>query len=77
MNDRGSIPGRSSGKNFIVTTASRQDLGPTQPSVEWVLGAVSPSINRPGREAGHLPPSSADVKNGWSYTSTLPCVSTT
>jgi hypothetical protein len=27
-------------------------------------------IKRPGREADHSPPSSAEVKNVWSYTST-------
>jgi hypothetical protein len=27
---------------------------------------------RPGREADHSPPSSAEVKNAWSYTSALP-----
>jgi hypothetical protein len=26
----------------------------------------------PGRKADHSPPSSAEVKNAWSYTSTLP-----
>jgi hypothetical protein len=31
---------------------------------------VSPGVKRPGREANHLPPSSAEVKNAWSYTST-------
>jgi len=27
---------------------------------------------QPGREADHSPPSSAEVKNAWSYTSTPP-----
>jgi hypothetical protein len=27
-------------------------------------------VKLPGREAGHSPPSSAEVKNAWSYTST-------
>jgi len=27
-------------------------------------------IKRPGREADHSPPSSAEVKNAWRYTST-------
>jgi hypothetical protein len=30
-----------------------------------------PGVQRPGREADHSPPSSAEVKNAWSYTSTL------
>jgi hypothetical protein len=28
-----------------------------------------PGVKRPGREADHSPPSSAEVKNAWSYTS--------
>jgi len=32
----------------------------------------SSGIKRPEREAGHLPPSSAEVKNAWSYTFTPP-----
>jgi hypothetical protein len=40
-------------------------LGPTQPPIKWV-------IKRPGRETVYSPPSSADVKNAGSYTSTPP-----
>jgi len=29
-------------------------------------------VERPGREAGHKAPSGVEVKNAWSYTSTLP-----
>jgi hypothetical protein len=29
-------------------------------------------VQRPGREAHHSPPSNAEVKNEWSYTSTPP-----
>jgi hypothetical protein len=31
-----------------------------------------PGVKRPGREVNHLPPSSAEVKNVWSHTSTPP-----
>jgi hypothetical protein len=31
-----------------------------------------PGVKRPVREADHSLPSSAEVKNAWSYTSTLP-----
>jgi hypothetical protein len=31
-------------------------------------------LRRLGHKADHLPPSSAKVKNVWSYTSTHPCV---
>jgi len=33
-------------------------------------GGSFPSVKRPEREADHLLPSSAKVKNGWKYTST-------
>jgi len=50
---------------FLFTTVSRTALEPTQHP-----GALSPEVKRPGREAPHSPPSSAEVKNAWSYTST-------
>jgi hypothetical protein len=55
---------------FPFITASRTALRPTQPPIQWVPGALSLRVKRPGREVGHLPPSSAEVKNAWSYTST-------
>jgi hypothetical protein len=55
---------------FLFTTASRLALGPTQPPIQWVSRALSLRVNRPGREADHSPPSSAQVKTSWSYTST-------
>jgi hypothetical protein len=55
---------------FFFTTASRPALGPTQPPVQLVPGALSLGVKRPGREHDHSPPSSAEVKNAWSYTST-------
>jgi hypothetical protein len=48
---------------FLFTTASRTVLGPTQPLIQWVAGALSPGIKRPGREADHSPPSSAEAKD--------------
>jgi hypothetical protein len=47
----------------------RMALGSIQPSIQWVPGALSLGVKRPGREADHSPPSSAEV-NVWSYTST-------
>jgi hypothetical protein len=29
-----------------------------------------PGVKRPGSEVDHLPPFSAEIRNGWSYTST-------
>jgi hypothetical protein len=47
---------------FLFTTASRTALRPTQPPIQWVQGALSLGIKRPGHEADHSPPSSAEVK---------------
>jgi hypothetical protein len=55
---------------FPFTTMSRLALGPTQPPVQCVPGVLSLEENRPGCEADHSPPSSVEVKNAWSYTST-------
>jgi len=56
---------------FLSATAvSRPALEPTQPPMQWVPAALSLGLKWPGREADHSPPSSAQVKNTWSYTST-------
>jgi hypothetical protein len=44
--------------------------GPTQPPIQWIPGALSLGVERPGCEADHSPPSSAEVQNSWRYTST-------
>jgi hypothetical protein len=38
---------------FLFITASRTVLGPTQPPIQWVLGALSLGVKRPVREADH------------------------
>jgi hypothetical protein len=35
-------------------------------------GDLSPEVKRPGLEADHSPPTSAEVKKMWIYTSTPP-----
>jgi hypothetical protein len=47
---------------FLLTTASRTALGLTQPPIQWVAGALSLGVKRPGREDDSSPPSSAEVK---------------
>jgi hypothetical protein len=62
--DRGSrlrFPGGGLGI-FLFTTASRTALEPTQPPIQWVPGAPSLGVKRPGREVDHSPPSSVEVK---------------
>jgi hypothetical protein len=41
----------------------RPALRPTQTPIQWVPGALSLGVKRPGREADHSPLSSAEVKN--------------
>jgi hypothetical protein len=53
--------------NAIVDTVF---IWPTQPPIQWVLGALSPGVKRQWREADHSPPASAEVKKIWIYTST-------
>jgi hypothetical protein len=57
---------------FPFTTAFRTALGHTEPPIQWVRGAPSLEVKRPGREADRSPPSSAEIKNAWNYTSTPP-----
>jgi hypothetical protein len=47
---------------FLFTTASRMAVVPTQPPIQFVLGAFSLGVKWPGREADHSPPSSVEVK---------------
>jgi hypothetical protein len=67
---RSSSPGRV--KNFLFSTSSRPVLGPTQPLIQWVHGALSPGVKRPGREATHSTLASAELKKTWIYKSNAP-----
>jgi len=51
----------------LLIIASRPALGPIQAPIQWV-----PGVKRPGCKAGHSHQPSAEVKNAWSYTSSLP-----
>jgi hypothetical protein len=46
---------------FLFTTVSGTALGSTQP-IQCIPGALSLGVKRPGREASHSLPSSAEVK---------------
>jgi hypothetical protein len=62
---RGSRPGRV--KNFLLSTSSRPNMGPTQLPVQWV-----PGIKRQWREAYHSAVTSAEVRKIWIYISAPP-----
>jgi hypothetical protein len=67
-----SSPGR--GRDCLFSTTFRLALGPTQPNIQWVPGSLSLGVERPGRETDHSPPTSAEVKNKWMYTTIPPYV---
>jgi hypothetical protein len=62
------------GQEFSLLHVIQSGSGATQPSIKWVPGALSPGVKRAGREADHSPPTSAEVKKTWIYTSGPPYV---
>jgi hypothetical protein len=71
LDDRGVGVRVPVGSRIFSSTLSRPALGPTQPPIQWVPGAVSPGVRRQGREADHSASTSADVKKMWIYTYTF------
>jgi hypothetical protein len=61
-------PWKRQGREFVFAPASRSALVPTQIPNQWVLGALSLGVKRPGSEADHSSPSSAQVKNAYVFT---------
>jgi hypothetical protein len=57
-------------KNFLFSTSSRPAVGPIQPPIQWVPGALSLGVKWLGHEADHSSPTSAEVKKIWIYTFT-------
>jgi hypothetical protein len=58
------------GQEFSFPMSSRPAVGSTQPPIRWVPGAISSGVKRPGHEADHSHPTSAEIKKIWIYTST-------
>jgi hypothetical protein len=52
---------------FLFIMMSTPTLGSTQPPIQWIPAAFSLGVKRPGRDADHSPPSSAEVKNDLLY----------
>jgi hypothetical protein len=59
-------------REIFILPVIRTVLGPTQPHIQSVLRSVSLKVNWPGCEADHSCPSSAEVKNEWTYNSAPP-----
>jgi hypothetical protein len=55
---------------FLLTTAYKPDFWGPPSFLSNGYQGVCPRVKRSRREAEHLPPSSAEVKNAWSFTST-------
>jgi hypothetical protein len=51
-------------QDLLFFTASRPALRPIQAPIQWVPWTLSPGVKRPRHETDHLPPPSAEVKNG-------------
>jgi hypothetical protein len=71
LGDRG-VGARFPMESIIVFSSRRPDRlwGPRSLLFSGYRGDVSPGLKRQGREADHLPPTSAEVKKLWIYTST-------
>jgi hypothetical protein len=73
LDDRGSRVRFPEGAwNFSLHHSVQNGSGAHLASYPMGTRVSFPGVKRPGREADYSPPSSAKVKNGWSYTSTPP-----
>jgi hypothetical protein len=55
--------GSRQGQGLFLLHRSSAALGPSQPPIRGILGALSPVVKRQEREADHSPPFSVEVKN--------------
>jgi hypothetical protein len=53
-----------------IATASRPDVGPTQPPIKWVPRALTLGVKWLGRKADNSPQFNVEVENVCSYTCT-------
>jgi len=68
MDDQVLIPGRCGNSSLCHRLQTDSEVH----SASYLMGTgvLTPGVKRPGREADHSPPSTAEVKPEWSYTST-------
>jgi len=73
LDDRGSVLGRGNDGNFFSPPSRPVRLwGPLSLLSNRYRGLCPPGVKRLRREADHSPPSGAEVKNAWNYTSAPP-----
>ena len=65
-NERSGVRIEAGAIYFIFSKTSTPVLGPTQPNFHWSQGSFL-DVKRPGRDVNDYPPSSVEVKNGWSH----------
>jgi hypothetical protein len=71
LDDRGSRVRLPEGAgNFSLHHRVQNGSGAHPASYQIGTGGFFPGVKRPGRESDHSPPSTAEVKNAWSYAST-------
>jgi hypothetical protein len=63
---------RTGARDLYQLQSAQTDVGPTQPHVLWVPGALSPGRKWPEHEADHSLPSSTENKNSLSFTTNPP-----
>jgi hypothetical protein len=59
-------------KNCFFSMSSVPALGSTLPPIQWIPGVLPTGVKRPGREADHSLPASAEVKKMWISIHPLP-----
>jgi len=58
-------------RDFSLLQNVQSGWGSNHPPMQWAL-PFFPGVKPPGREVNHTPPSTVEVKNEWSCTSTPP-----
>jgi hypothetical protein len=61
------------GQEFSLLHSAQTGSG-AHPAYQMGTGALSLEVKQQGREGDHSPPTSAEVKNKWIYTSTPPYI---
>lgn len=56
---------------FLSSKMPGLALGPIQPPIHWILGALSPRVEQLQCDANHLPPSGDKIKYDGNYASTF------